>query len=246
MPRIARQKSESGFYHVVLRGICRQNIFEDDEDNIRFLDTIQRFKNEMNFEIHAYCLMNNHVHLLIRDLENRLDLIIKKIGCSYVYYFNNKYDRMGHLFQDRFRSEAIEDDKYYLTALRYIHQNPEKAGIEKIDKYKWSSYNEYIKGSKLIQTSFALDLLGGTEEFEDYTKMANDDICLEISERRKITDNDVKSILIHEYGINSGVEISGLKIDKRNKILSELKGKGISVRQIARITGINRGTIQNA
>jgi len=70
MPRQARRKSESGFYHVLLRGIGQQNIFEDEEDNERFLQTLGRYQHEMQFEIHAYCLMGNHVHLLLKDIKN--------------------------------------------------------------------------------------------------------------------------------------------------------------------------------
>ncbi len=99
MPRLARQKSETGFYHILLRGVGRQNIFEDDEDKQRFLETLERYKKELNFELHAYCLMGNHVHLLIKDVANQLDQIMKKIAGSYAYYFNRKYERVGHLEQ---------------------------------------------------------------------------------------------------------------------------------------------------
>ena len=87
MPREARTKSASGYYHILLRGISKQNIFEDDEDNIRFIDTMFRYKQELDFELHAYCLMGNHVHMLIKDVNNQLNLIMKKIAGSYAYYF---------------------------------------------------------------------------------------------------------------------------------------------------------------
>jgi len=90
MPRTARQKSATGFYHILLRGVGRQNIFVDDEDKQRFIETIARYKKELNFELHAYCLMNNHVHLLIKDATNQLEQIMKKIAGSYAYYFNVK------------------------------------------------------------------------------------------------------------------------------------------------------------
>ena len=75
--------------------------------------------------------MENHVHLLLRDTKDQLDLVMKKIAGSYAYYFNHKYDRSGHLFQDRYGSEVVEDDAYLMTVIRYIHRNPEKAGIAK-------------------------------------------------------------------------------------------------------------------
>lgn len=87
---------------------------------------------------------------------------------SYAYYFNWKYDRVGHLFQDRYKSEPIEGEAYYLSVLRYIHQNPQKAGIAKTETYKWSSYLEFIGDHKMVNTEFALDMLGGKEKFVQF------------------------------------------------------------------------------
>lgn len=246
MPREAREKSKSGYYHILLRGIGRQNIFEDNEDNIRFLETIIRYRQEMQFEIHAYCLMGNHVHLLLKDADNQLNLIMKRIACSYAYYFNRKYDRVGHLFQDRFKSEAIEDDAYYLTVLRYIHQNPLKAGIATVDDYEWSSYKEYKNNPKIVETKFALELLDGITEFIEFVHSANDDLCLEIKESQITTDKRAKEILLGEYQMASFMEIQKLQAEERNAILAGLKENGISIRQIARLTGINRGVVQKA
>lgn len=90
--------------------------------------------------------MDNHAHLLVNEGEDEISRIIKRIGTSYVYYFNKKYGRVGHLFQDRFKSEAIEDDSYLLAVVRYIHNNPVKAGIVKnASSYRWSSFNAYIE-----------------------------------------------------------------------------------------------------
>lgn len=246
MPRGAREKSESGYYHVILRGIGRQSIFEDNEDNIRFIETIHRYKNELQVEIHAYCLMGNHVHILLRDTKEQLNLLMKKIAGSYAYYFNRKYDRVGHVFQDRFKSEAVEDDEYYLTVLRYIHQNPKKADISTIEAYEWSSYKEYGKNSQLIETAYALDLLGGTEKLIEFLNNINDDECLEINENRSITDKKAKEILLKEYGLISFMEIQNKPIKERNLLLHNLKDRGLSIRQLARLTGLNRGIIQKA
>ena len=93
--------------------------------------------------------MSNHIHLLIREEEESLEQIFKRIGSKYVYWYNVKYQRKGHLFQDRFKSETVENETYFLTVIRYIHQNPVKAGIcEKIDDYKYSSFQEYFSKAK--------------------------------------------------------------------------------------------------
>jgi len=109
VPRQARKKSASGIYHIVLRGINQQVIFEDEEDNNKFIETIKTYKAISGYKIYAYCLMSNHVHLLLKVEKEDLDLIIKRIAGSYVYWYNWKYHRRGHLFQDRFKSEPVED-----------------------------------------------------------------------------------------------------------------------------------------
>ena len=160
MPRQARKKSASGIYNIMLRGINQQVIFEDEEDNNKFIETIKTYKAISGYKIYAYCLMSNHVHLLLKVEKEDLDLIIKRIAGSYVYWYNWKYHRRGHLFQDRFKSEPVEDDSYFLTVLRYIHQNPVKGNIvEDVEKYVFSSYNDYIEEeTELIDLDFVFSI----------------------------------------------------------------------------------------
>ncbi|MFA9560652.1 transposase [Evansella sp. AB-rgal1] len=151
MPRIARKKSSNGVYHIMLRGINRQTIFEDDEDKAKFLETLAKYKIKSCFELYSYCLMDNHVHLLLKEIEEPLATIIKRISSSYVYWYNRKYRRCGHLFQDRYKSENVESDSYFITALRYIHQNPLKAGLVKsIWDSESTSIREYLHKGHLI------------------------------------------------------------------------------------------------
>ena len=159
MPRQAREKSSTGIYHVMLRGINQQQIFEEQEDYLKFLEIVKEYKIISKFEIYAYCLMGNHIHLLIKVLEEPLEQIFKRIGGKFVYWYNIKYQRVGHLFQDRFKSEPVETTDYFLTVIRYIHQNPIKAGLckELID-YPYSSYKEYIFGGDLIDREFVLQM----------------------------------------------------------------------------------------
>lgn len=104
--------------------------------------------------------MSNHIHLLIKEGKAELGIVFRRIGARFVYWYNSKYVRSGHLFQDRYKSEVVEDDKYFMTVLRYIHQNPVKAGIENdIAKYQWSSYNEYLRENSICNTKFALNFL---------------------------------------------------------------------------------------
>ena len=104
MPRKPREKSSTGIYHVILRGINGQVIFEDHEDFEKFLQTIIKYKDVSEYEIYAYCLMSNHVYLLIKEGKEDLGIVFRRIGARYVYWYNWKYNRRGHLFQDRYKS----------------------------------------------------------------------------------------------------------------------------------------------
>ena len=145
MARTARIKSKTNIYHVMLRGNNKQQIFLDEEDSSRFLEIVRKYKDICNFKIFAYCLMGNHVHILVKTDDISLDSIMKRVVVKFVYYYNVKYSRIGHLFQDRYKSEPVETDEYFLQVIRYIHQNPIKAGIcEKMKEYKYSSYNDNL------------------------------------------------------------------------------------------------------
>ena len=96
MPRISREKSRSGIYHIMLRGINRQTIFEDAKDNGRFLDTLKEYRDVSGYKLYAYCLMGNHAHLLLKEEQEDLSTIMRRIGASYVYWYNMKYERCGH------------------------------------------------------------------------------------------------------------------------------------------------------
>ena len=157
MPRAARKRSATDIYHVMLRGINRNAIFQDDEDHRRFLRTLSDCKQVSGFRLYAWCLMPNHIHLLVHVQKEPLELIIKRIGSRFVWWYNMKYERVGHLFQDRYRSEPVEDDTYFLTVLRYIMQNPVKAGLaDAPGGWPWSSYIHYNGGEDFItDTAFA-------------------------------------------------------------------------------------------
>ncbi len=129
MARCARQKSSTFIYHVLLRGINRQDIFYDEEDYCRFLEIVKRVETSGSVAVYGYCLMGNHVHLLLQEKEEELSVIMKRIGTSYAWWYNTKYDRVGHVFQNRFQSEVVETEAYLLEVLRYIHNNPVKAKL---------------------------------------------------------------------------------------------------------------------
>jgi len=220
MPRTERKKSSTGIYHVMLRGINRQTIFEDNEDNEKFLQTIRECKELSGFELYGYCLMGNHVHLLLKEGKEGLDLVFKRIGARYVFWYNWKYRRSGHLFQDRFKSEVIESDPYFIVVLRYIHQNPKKAGLCKtIEEYKWSSYGEYIRQSVIVDHEFALGIIG-KNNFESFMNEKKDDCCLDLVDPNvRLTDEELSKKIEDDLGIKA-IMIQSEPKENRNRFLT--------------------------
>ena len=250
MPRVARKISNSGLYHVVMRGINRQTIFEDAEDYEKFLSLLLWYKEKCKYRIHAWCLMDNHVHLLIEVLGDPISIVFKKIGTNYATYFNTKYQRVGHLFQDRFGSEVVEDDSYFLSAIRYIHMNPVKAGIcKEPDEYEFSSYKEYVGDSlrTLAYTNMALDMTG-LEEFKRYTVSKNEDVFLDVPEfvAAKLTDEAARGIIEKCTGCKNATEFQMLNNYQRDAALKEIIKQGVAVNQAARLTGWSRPVIRRA
>ena len=249
MSRYARKKSKSGIFHVMMRGINKQTIFEDVEDRERFLATIERYKEICKYEVYGYCLMNNHVHLLLKETEEPISKAIKRICSSYVYWYNRKYERCGHLFQERYKSETVEDDVYLLTVLRYIHQNPVKSNVTKTAKdYKWSSYNEYISKPGIVDTGFVLQILStdmkkAIDSLIKYTNEQNKDKCLDNDEKIRLSDNEVKKYFT-ELGIENTNELQHMEISMRNEMIRKLElVEGTTIRQLSRLTGISKSVI---
>ena len=244
MPRAARKKSSTGIYHIMLRGINRQQIFEDEEDRQRLLETLLRYRNECGYTVYAYCLMGNHFHILLKEGMGELDSVIKRIAGSYVYWYNWKYRRTGHLFQDRFKSEPVEDDGYFLTVLRYIHQNPVKARLCKsVESYPYSSISEYYSKPELVDTSFALSMLS-LPEFIDYHNQVSDDNCLEMEEHFHLTDEEAKRVIDKISKCKSAAAFQALETSKRNLCIKKLHKNGLSIRQISRLTGISKKIVE--
>ena len=190
--------------------------------------------------------MSNHVHIVIKIQKEFLSKMMKVLEMRYSVYLNKKMDRVGHLFEDRFFSKKIENIEYFKACCKYIHRNPEKAGIEKTENYKWSSYNDYIqKKDNFTDISVLLYYFNDNlEEFNKYN-LENNDIeeLFEFGEfeiRTKLTDNETAEIIKIKYNLENSMKISFMKENERNEIIENLKKiKGTSIEQISRITGVS-------
>lgn len=137
---------QGGYFHVYNRGNRKQDIFLEDVDYIGYLARLREYKDKRKISIICYCLMPNHFHLLLRqDSEIPIFSFLQSLHTSYSMYFNNKYDKVGHLFQGAFKQKEIDKDEYLLHLSSYIHLNPLSAGlVSKLEDYQWSSYPDYI------------------------------------------------------------------------------------------------------
>ncbi len=253
MARKPRKKSGRGIYHVILRGNNRQDIFVDDDDRQKLLEIIVKYKEISQYNIFAYCLMTNHLHILLQENREPVGLIMQRIASGYVIWFNNRHDRCGHLFQERFKSEVIDSDSYFLTVLRYIHQNPVKAKIvNAAADYKWSSYNQYTERDRFVDIKYALSRFSdnfaeAVKQFEQFNSEKNNDVCLEVNKNNnKISDDDLRQIISHKFGLDA-IEIGKEIREKQDEILRAAKKvDGASIRQIARVTGLGSTRVWKA
>lgn len=253
MPRYQRELSEANLYHVFARGVGRQVIFEDADDNCRFLDLLRTYLDETDGSLLAWCLMGNHFHLLVRMEMQELSKFMKRLEVAYALHYNTRYDRPGCLFQGRFGSEPILDDVQLLAAVRYIHLNPQKAGIARFDNYEWSSYKEYAIGPDICDTGFVLEIAGGhsalgsLHERDDCSEAFMEDSTDDGRARaRRASDAEVRRMLEDSLGKDWRVVLPTTGRAQRDEMLCLLKAHGASVRQISRITGIGRGIVQKA
>lgn len=256
MSRVPREYSLTGYYHIMMRGNERKNIFLSDEDRHKFINTLVKKKEQIGFKLYAFCLMDNHIHLLINDEKQEISLIMKGIATSYAMFFNRKYQRVGHVFQDRFKSESIENERYLLAAIRYIHCNPVKASlVEKPEDYIWSSYRTYIDANLEEFTWLDKDNIleffsGSIDEFEKFSN--------EKADGEDLLDNDLEGIVgkvqqgrqyLKEYLKQQwpDVSIETIKDEPgiyREVILELRRHTSLSIRSIAELIGVGRNKVE--
>ncbi len=172
MPRKPRIQQSGMIHHVIARGNNKDDIFIDDNDRIRYLTLIVRYRDRFDFSLLSYCLMDNHIHLLIRQGHSSLSDIMKGLQQSYTQYYNAKYKTIGHVFHQRFKSKPVCDDPYLLSLIAYIHNNPKDLGYNDLAHYKWSSHNEILQPSSknIADVELLFELIGRSrkDSIKDY------------------------------------------------------------------------------
>lgn len=232
MPTIYRQKSDTGYYHIIIKGHNSENIFCDDEDRLRFISTLQRFRREFGFGLAAYCLMSNHAHLLIYDEKYKQDKFMKSIMVSYVYYFNKKHSRKGNLCDNRYFSKPVADEDYMKNVVRYIHMNSADIGIAP-QRYRWSSYRQYISPDDTIDNRELLGIIGSfTDLMLNRPESYSEEEILTLKKPAK-----------EKASADTAEELSGYTRASRNKTIKELYTRGMTVSRIAEQMKLTRPTV---
>lgn len=151
MGRPWREEYQGGIYHVIARGNNKEYIFKKSIDKGYFIKQLKETAEGMNYRIFGYVLMDNHYHILVQTMDKKLQEIMHQINNKYSKYFNAKYKRIGHVFQGRYKAILVQDERYLIGVLRYIHQNPVQANIcETVSGYKWSSDIFLQKGNQRL------------------------------------------------------------------------------------------------
>jgi len=181
MPRPPRLLLSQSFYHIMTRGNNRNIIFKKDSDYQYFIKLIQRFKKELPFDLYHYCLMPTHTHFLIRTKKSKeFSLFMKKLNLAYFYYYKNHYGWDGHFWKDRFKSQPVGKDNYFIQCGKYIELNPARAEmVENPENYEYSSYKFYVFGveDSLITEDIFYKSLGknNKQRQKEYKKLIIDE-----------------------------------------------------------------------
>ena len=265
MPRRKREISKTGIYHVMLRGINKQDIFFKEDDFLH----VMRFIRDIPFRvdklthkvvssdqctIYAYCMLHNHMHLLIREGELSISEIMKKIEVSYAIYYNLKSERIGHLFQGRFQSEPVNDLNYFYTAFCYIARNPVKAEeAKRAEAYPYSSWNEFTGHKSNLLRVLKPEAIQAVlkqcplTELKARIKADSDDHCLDMDDFFRIkSDKEAWDTLSDITGFDNPEDFRLLDQQTQIYYLLQAIDKGVNLSQASRLGTLSRFQLTRA
>ena len=246
MPRKPRIEIP-GYYHIVNRGVEQRTVFETPEDFEYFLGLLETYTRDFGIVLHNYCLMNNHYHLLVQNTQPNLSKFMRQLGMNYAIYFNKKHRRSGHLWQGRYKSWYVTDEAYLFTLMRYIEQNPVRAGLTKrVGEYAYASsyYFRSTEVPRLLQEAWIHRSYG-----EDQAAIA---ALLENSvDNDTLTELKKASALVAAPRGKNNPDTDALKrrfakvkdIKERNQVILKSIEQGYSQHQIAKVLGITQPAV---
>lgn len=246
-------RTVTGFYHVCARGTGKQIIFETDDDRWEFLELMRDCCRDAGVTVVAWCLMSNHVHLVLADYEDAMSAAMQRLLLTYARRFNKRTGRAGCLFRERFERRSLDTDWQVMEAIRSVHANPQKAGMSLIERYPWSSFAEHLRAYDsgaadatrgFSDPSCVLELFGSAEGFIAYSLSTPDggepalcDMKETEWELHAFADKLAKGLGVSLHGVKAAPSA------QRNSVILGLHDAGFTVRQIERYTGIGKSTV---
>ncbi len=251
MSRQPREASQSNVYHITSRGSGKRILFEDDDDRSYYLTKLSDLSKRCDVDVYAWCLMDNHVHMVVECRKDRMSSMMRRLNTSYANRFNGRHGHVGAVFQGRFTSTPIIDDAHLLEAIRYVHLNPKDIGIANPLDYRWSSYASYVGNeheASLCSKMRVLDIFGGKRGFIDFHDIGKDEVDLIefVPNRPRISDAEALQIAVRLFGQAFSDTIAQAKQKDRDAFIGRLYRAGISIRQIERLTGIGSSAVYRA
>ncbi len=232
MPRRARRDFETSFFHVIVQGINREFIFKKKEYIEKYYQLLMTKTDSFNVKVLAYCLMNNHAHLLVyvEDIEN-LENCMQSVNTAYAIFYNKRENRVGYVFRDRYLSEPVYNERQLFNCISYIHFNPVNAGIVKsLDRYPYSSYRDFLNHKGIVTKEKLVLLFGSSKDYLDLFHFIHYGIeeCMEV-------DKQIDLIKYQNISVKDKTQVK--------EAVADLKNQGLSNRKIAAILNISRNRI---
>ncbi|SMC33489.1 REP element-mobilizing transposase RayT [Sporomusa malonica] len=238
----------------MVRGNERKPIFNEPQDKDKLIDILLDKKRAACARLYAFCIMDNHAHFVVREDQecgDSIETLMKRIGVAYATYYNQKQKRVGHVFQDRYRSEPVEDEAYLLSVIRYVHNNPQKAGDRQGLAYPWSSYGLYVSeeaDGRLGEIEEILEMFHANQavakqSFQSFHLEAEAGRFLDVPSGLGIGQEP--TVVLQDFLAKYKLTLEDMqKIDglpeMRDVLWRFMQETGLSVRKIAEIAGINR------
>ncbi len=246
MSRKARRQSPIGIHHILVQGPCQEKIFENSTQKSRYLETIQKYHEQGKVRLYAYCILDNSANILIEEAEDSVAQFMRRVGISYVHWFNQEYKRGGPLFRDRYTSQPVFTDTECMRIIRFIHQLPVRMGItRRMEDYYWSSYQAYLHDAKQVDTGALLGQLGDWG-YERYMRNNWQDAYLREKPPRYALDDDEAMIKIEKRLDGRSIEeIKEMDQEELRDLVAKLRYEDhISIMQLSRLIHLSKGFIQ--
>ncbi|MGM0396432.1 MAG: transposase [Bacillota bacterium] len=251
MARLKREMSPTGYYHIMMRGINKEMIFKNNFDKKNYLSLIE-IKIEEEVRVVGFCIMDNHVHLIIKGKLEDIAASMKRINTSFAMRINRSLDRVGHVFQDRYKSEIINNEAHLISAVRYVHNNPVNAGITKNpQQYDWSSYSHFLQGkSNLLdsrEVEMIMKIIGSKKQFQDFHTVEDKIKFIDTKEELDRLEYSRAQRIISEYHRNRG-EMDSQNLRKKPDEMYQLirtlmENTSLSHRKIASLLEVNNNIV---